>query len=96
MSFVGMLLAAFCGWIFAELMARQSSDVIVAVAAMVIGTLGGFAITIAVMFAFDFLDEVPKLEWSLLVAGDGAIIGSLVGALTGSLNGRRVAKRLGR
>ena len=96
MSFVGIILAGFCSWILAEFMARQSSDIVVAVAALVIGSLGGFAISLATMFIFNFLDEVPKLDSSIIWAGNGVVFGAVVGALIGSLNGRRVAKRLGR
>jgi len=96
MTFVGIILAGFSGWILAEFMSRQSSDVVVAIAAFVIGSLGGFAISIGVMFIFDFLEELPIFDWSIIWAGNGTLFGSLAGAVIGSLNGRRAAKRVGR
>lgn len=96
MSFAGILLAAFSAWVVSELMSRQSTDLVVTIAAFTVGVLGSFALALAIMIAFEFIDEVPTWDASLIWAGDGTIVGSVAGALTGALNGRRVAKRLGR
>ncbi len=96
MSIVGIALAAFIGWVAAEMIARQSRDFIVAVAAATIGSIASFIVTIAVLWAFDYLEKELMPDLSILAAGGGTIWGAIAGALIGASNGNRVARRGGR